>query len=610
MVDSPPEGEKWIHETKFDGYRIQAHVEKNYSILYSRRGLNWTTKFPTIAQALNDLPAKTAIIDGEVVWLDDDGRSDFQKLQNSLKAKDSSRLIYYAFDLLFLNGEDCRELPLIDRKHLLAKVIKSLDNPIIRYCDHIEGNAKAFFEAACDYQLEGIVSKNQDSIYQSRRTSSWMKAKCKKEQEFVIGGYTAGEGARTGFGALLLGAYEGNQLRYVGKSGTGFTEQSIAEVKKKLEKIEQSNSPFDINSPKEKKVHWVNPVLVAEITFGNWTSDGILRTAVFHGIREDKAAEEVRIEKEKPTEVLVKKTSEHKKKTTLSENSSLPISNPEKIFYKEEGITKLQVAKYYQDFSEFILPHVENRPLNLYRCPDGTKQECFFQKHAPDPIPENLNPVKIRESKNIKTFLTIDSSEGLLALSQMGAFEIHVWGCNVNRVDNPDQIVMDFDPGPGATFKDVISGAKELKTILDDLDLKSYVKLTGGKGLHVHIPVAPIYSWDQIKNFAKTLGVEMVHRKGDRYTVSLAKKAREGKIFIDYLRNGRGATAVIPYSLRAKHVSSIAMPVSWDDLDKIKASNQFTLDKAYQFLEKRRKDPWADYYKSKQRIAILDSIAV
>lgn len=574
--------------------------------------MNWSTKFPTIAKAVGDLPAKTAIIDGEVVWLDDDGSSDFQKLQNSLKAKDSSRLIYYAFDLLFLNGEDCRELPLIDRKHRLAKVIKALDNPIIRYCDHIEGNAKAFFAAACDYQLEGIVSKNQESIYQSKRTSSWLKAKCKKEQEFVIGGFTTGQGSRGGgFGALLLGAYDGNKLRYVGKSGTGFTQQSVEEIKRKLIKIEQSDSPFDLNSPKERGTHWVKPVMVAEITFGNWTSDGVLRTAVFHGLREDKSAKEVRIEKEKPvTQVLTQKKGKLKEKSIPSESGRLPISNPEKIFYKKEGITKLQVAKYYQDFSEFILPHISHRPLNLYRCPDGTKKECFFQKHASNPVPENLIPVTIRESKDLKSFLTIDSREGLLSLSQMGAFEIHVWGCQVDRVDNPDQIVIDFDPGPGMTFKDVISGARELKSILDDLDLKSYVKVTGGKGLHVHIPVAPIYSWDQIKNFAKTLGVEMVHRKGDRYTVSITKKAREGKIFIDYLRNGRGATAVIPYSLRAKETSSVAMPISWEELNKIKSSNQFTLEKAYQHLRARKKDPWADYFKQEQRISILEPFTV
>ncbi|MGZ3771563.1 MAG: DNA ligase D [Bdellovibrio sp.] len=608
LVDEPPSGERWLHETKFDGYRIQAHVEKKKVNLYSRNGLDWTTRFSKIAQAIENIPVKNIIVDGEVVWLDDKGRSDFQKLQNFLKAKEgSSRLVYYVFDLLFLNGEDYREMPLYERKIQLEKIIKNLHHPLIRYTEHFEGDPKPLFEAACSYDLEGLLSKDRESAYVSKRSSSWMKTKCKKRQEFVVGGFTSGEGARANFGALLLGAYEDGKLRYVGRVGTGFTMQSIAEVRKQLMRRKKATSPFDINSPKDKGVHWVKPEMVAEVNFGNWTSDGILRTPVFLGLREDKFAKEIKVEKEKSLDTLG--IFEKKGKRKKTEKPVLAISNPEKVFFHQEGITKLQVARYFQDFAKFILPHISERPLALYRCPDGTEGECFFQKRLVSPIPSGLVPITIKEKDEVKEFITLDSEEGLLSLSQLGAFELHPWGCHIDKVENPDVIIMDIDPGPGITWPQVIEAALDLKEILDAIKLKSFIKVTGGKGLHIHIPISPIYSWDQIKNFAKTLGRELAHRYGDRYTVSFTKKAREKKVYIDYLRNSRGATAVAPYSLRASKISAIAMPISWEELPKIKSSNQFTLDKAYEYLNKRKLDPWRDYFKKEQKISILESAA-
>lgn len=553
---------------------------------------------------MENLPVENVIVDGEVVWLDEKGRSDFQKLQNSIKAKDSRRLVYYVFDLLFLNGEDYREFPLYQRKHRLQRLLKTLRDSKVRYSEHVEGNAKSLFEAACVYKLEGLISKDRESSYQSRRSGAWMKSKCKKHQEFVVGGFTAGEGARRSeFGALLLGVYEKKRLRYVGKVGTGFNTKSLSEVRKKLLKRTRSSSPFDLKSPHEKGAHWVKPELVVEVTFANWTADGILRTPVFLSLREDKPAKEVKLEEETSLDELelFKKKASKKKKT----NTTLPISNPEKIFYKEEGITKLDVARYYQDISEKILPYISNRPLVLFRCPDGTEEGCFFQKRVPNPLPPHLTPVTIRDRNESKSFLTLDSSEGLLSLSQMGAFELHAWGSNAGRVEKPDQIIMDFDPGLGTKWGQVVQAAKDLKEILDDLNLKSYVKLTGRKGLHVHIPVAPLYSWDQIKNFAKTLGRELVHRNNKAYTISPSPRRRKNKIYIDYLRNSRGATAAIPYSLRASELSSVAMPISWHELSKIKSSNQFTLEKAYEFLKRRKVDPWKDYFKKPQKISIL-----
>ncbi|KYG60548.1 hypothetical protein AZI85_11080 [Bdellovibrio bacteriovorus] len=616
LVTDVPEGTRWIHETKFDGYRTQAHFEKGKLKLYTRSGLDWTEKYPGIEKSLKKLSVANAILDGEIVVLDKEGRSDFQKLQNSLKAHEVNSLVFYVFDLLFLDGEDLRDRPLIERKELLKELIEGLNEPLIRYSEHMAGFGKDLFKEACDYQLEGIISKDQDSTYQSRRGSSWVKTKCKLHQEFVIGGYTEGTGARASFGALLLGVYEGDQLRYVGKVGTGFTEKSIEDILKKLSRREQKTSPFDIKSPRERGTHWLKPGLVAEVTFGNWTSDKILRTAVFHGLREDKAAKEIHIEKAKPLKEVLGESSSAKKKTAKKAKVSKrqevsdeylrgELSNPDKILYAKEKITKIQVAKFYQDHADLILPHVKDRPLNLLRCPEGTSKQCFFQKHIAGTVPEFITPVSIKEKSGTKAYLTLDSPEGLLALSQMGAFEIHVWGSRREAVEHPDLIVMDFDPGPGTSWKQVVQAVEDLKEILDDLGLKSFLKVSGGKGLHVHIPVAPIYSWDQIKSFSQTLAQEMAHRNPDMYTTTISKKARDKKIFVDYLRNGRGATAVMPYSLRAREKSAVAMPIDWKDLKKIKGPDQFTLEKAIEHLKHRKVDPWKDYFKYNQKISIL-----
>ncbi|WP_374029572.1 DNA ligase D [Bdellovibrio bacteriovorus] len=605
LVKEPPEGAKWVHETKFDGYRMQAHVERGKVSFHTRTGLDWSKYFPSIQKALENLNAVNAIIDGEAVWLDDEGRSNFQKLQNAMKAHDPHRIIYYAFDLLFLDGEDLRPLPLKERKHRLEKLIKSLKSPLIRYSDHIEGHAQAMFKAVCDYKLEGLISKNQESAYRSGRGGDWLKTKCKMHQEFVIGGFSEGSGSRAGgFGALLLGVYEGDKLRYAGKVGTGFTEKTLKELYQKFKKLEVKKSPFDLKSPKEKGSHWLKPVLAAEVSFGNWTDEGILRTPVFHGLREDKPVKDIQLEEKKPLKTVLKKTKSQKQvKPEIQE--PLALTNPDRLLYEKEKITKKQVAEYYQEISKWILPHIADRPLALLRCPEGTSKDCFFQKHIAGKIPPDVTPISIKEKEKLENYLTIDSKEGLLSLSQMSAFELHAWGCRSDRIENPDLIVMDFDPGPGLGFKDVIAAAVELRDLLKDLRLKSFVCVSGGKGLHVHIPVEPIYSWEQIKSFSQTLAREMASRNPDRYTVNMSKKVRDKRIFIDYLRNGRGSTAVVPYSLRARKISAVAMPVHWEDLTKLESPSQFTLPKALQYLRKRKTDPWKDYFKAKQKISIL-----
>jgi bifunctional non-homologous end joining protein LigD len=599
LVSTPPAQEEgWIHEMKYDGYRMQTHIKSGIAELYTRRGLNWSNSFPFLLSSLGKFPVENAILDGEVVALDEKGKTDFQKLQGSLKAKNDRSLRYYVFDILYLDGRDLKDLPLLERKEMLQELMENVPDNII-FSEHFMENSADFFRTACDLKLEGMISKQVDSSYSSGRNDLWTKTKCTARQEFVIGGWTEPKGGRAGIGALLLGVYEGNDLSFVGKVGTGFSHSSLKDIKKSLSKLEIAESPFDKKSPKGKDIHWVEPEKVCEISFSEWTKDGHLRTPVFQGMRGDKPAEE--IHKEKPKKKVSKKKSSTKA-------GPVNISSPDKILFKQEKITKQEVAEFYQAISKHMLPYLEDRPLSLVRCPHGSEGKCFFQKHISGNIPESFHPFPVKEEKGEGIYLSIDSSEGLLELVQLNAFEIHAWNCDKDDYMRPNQIVMDFDPGPGIEWEVVIEAAFELKGILEDLGLKSFVKLTGGKGLHVHIPVTPIYDWDQIKSFSQSLALELVSRKPNLYTANMSKKLRQNKIFVDYLRNGYGATAIVPYSLRAKPTSAIAMPVDWKELRRIKGPQEFTIDKALKKIKARKSDPWKEMLKLKQKIEILKPV--
>ena len=579
MSAVPTEG-NWIHEMKYDGYRMQGHLKNSIATLYTRNGLNWSNSFPFILDGLGELGAQNAIFDGEIVALDKKGHSHFQKLQNSIKQKDDSLLRYYIFDLLYLNGVDLRDLPLLERKELLKKLLKKAP-PHIIYSEHLSDKGEEFFNLSCQYQLEGIVSKLADSPYRSGRNDHWMKTKCNKRQEFVIGGFTEAQGSRTGFGALLLGVYEKGKLRYAGRVGTGFNQATLKEIKKTLKTLEQQKSSFDLNSPKARGLTWVKPLKVAEVSFSNWTDEGILRTPVFMGMREDKPSKEIHMEKIKE------------------------VSSPDKVLFKKEKITKKEVAEFYQAISKQMLPYLADRPLSLVRCPEGSEGTCFYQKHVPGKVPDSFHTFPLMENSGEGVYVSIDSAKGLREMVQLNAFELHAWNCHYQSAMRPDQIVMDFDPGPGVPWKEVVSAAFELKEMLEDLNLKSFVKLTGGKGVHVHIPIAPLYDWDQIKAFAQTLALQMVSVNPKKYVANMSKNLRKGKIFVDYLRNGYGATAVVPYSLRAKPLSAVAIPLSWLELKKIKGPQEYTLKKALKKIKARKVDPWKGMLKLKQKIEIL-----
>ncbi|MBO9668806.1 MAG: DNA ligase D, partial [Bdellovibrio sp.] len=529
-----------------------------------------------------------AIIDGEVVILDEEGRSDFQLLQNAIKSEQTRNMYYYAFDLMHFGNRDLRQEPLEDRKRQLQTLMRK-SVPRVRLSADFNGSGKDLLELAREHHLEGIISKERHSTYRSERNSNWVKTKCTHEQEFVIGGFTDARGSRNHFGALLLGYYKNKQLHYAGRVGTGFTQKSLDEIRKKLKPLETGKSPFTKNSPRERDIHFVRPVLSAQVTFGNWTSDGILRVPVFHGLREDKPAKE--IIREKP-------------KKAVSEDS-WAISSPEKILFKSEKISKKEVAHYYSIAAAWLVPLVTDRPLSLVRCPSGTSEKCFFQKH-PTTMPKAMTPVRLKEEKGSGVYASLHDAEGLAALVQMNAFEIHCSNCRRDDVIHPDQFVMDLDPGPGVPWKQVVASAVELRDLLEKLGLKSFVKLSGGKGLHLHVPIAPLYTWDEINSFTRALALQLEQIKPDLYVSKMTKNIRGGKIFVDYLRNSRGATAVAPYSLRARAVSSVALPVDWADLKKIKTPDEFTLRKTLAHLVKRRRDPWKDYFKIKQRIPLLD----
>lgn len=623
LVEQPPESEEWVHEIKFDGYRAITTIENGKVTIRTRRGHDWTDKFASIANALKKVRVKTAIIDGEIVAVDPSGKTDFQRLQNTLKSGEKAQLIYYAFDLLYLNGEDLTDRPLVQRKELLRQMINQAQVDSFRFSQHFEKSGKDMLAASCKMKLEGIISKRADSPYSPGRSSSWLKIKCIQGQEFVIGGFTPPKGSRSGFGALLLGAYEDGKFRYVGKVGTGFTGASLAELHAKLKKIVAKTTPFEVASPREKGVTWVKPKLVANVQFTEFTGDRILRHPSFQGLREDKQPEAVVIEKEKPIE-LVEAPADSKSKSTKKYSKAkpaktkfvfnpggvlkdFPLTNPNKILFPKPKITKREVAAFYDEIQEWMLPLVANRPLALKRCPSGVAAQCFFQKHKSKGDPDELHSKMIFSDykKENEEIIWIDSPEGLVSLVQMGAFEIHHWGSHKNDIDHPDQIVFDLDPDPGVKWPIVRDAAFEIRELLEQLELESFVKVTGGKGVHVQVPIDPIYDWDQIKSFSKTVVSHLSNKYPKRFLHQMSKSKRKGKIFLDYLRNGYGATSVVPFAVRAKANAPVALTMSWEDLKKVAAPDMYSIDEALKVLKKRKVDPWDGYLEMRQKIGIL-----
>jgi bifunctional non-homologous end joining protein LigD len=610
LTDAAPIGDNWLHELKFDGYRILTFVSDGQIRLATRNGKDWTRRFPTLVAALAELPIDTALFDGEVVWLDAEGRYDFQELQNFLRRGDDTQLVYYLFDVPHLASYDLTETPLAERKQLLARLLVA-DNPAnegpIRYSDHIQGDGEEVLHQACAAHQEGIISKRADSLYQQFRSGSWLKTKCHQRQEFVLGGFTRPTGSRVGFGALLLGYYHDGDLVYAGRVGTGFSNDSLRELAKRLKSHERQTPPF-ANPPigaDARGVHWVQPTLVGEVEFTEWTDDGLLRHPSFKGLRTDKPAREIVREEPKMAIKTAKRNASKTRRSASASNDTvagMKITHPERVLYKDVGITKLDLARYYETIADWILPYLANRPLTIVRCPDGQGSECFYQKHWTESLPEAVGSVDVDASAAVDKYVLVNDLTGLVSLVQMGVLEFHPWSARADNLERPDFLVFDLDPGEGVAWSAIVAGAKAMHDRLGDLGLETFVRTTGGKGLHLVAPISRRNTWEEAKSFAKAVADAMVRDAPTHYIATMSKAKRRGKIFVDYLRNQRGATAIASYSSRSRPGATVATPIAWSELTTRLNPKKFTVKSIPARLKKLRVDPWVDFYRVRQSL--------
>jgi len=641
-AESAPDGPEWLHEIKYDGYRLLARIERGDARLITRNGLDWTQKFPVLARALAALPVDSAQIDGEVVALAPDGTTSFGELQDSIARGDTSNLVYFAFDLIYRDGYDLTGVALEDRKAALAEIVPRQAAGMVRYSDHQEGHGPDFFRHACRYGLEGTIAKRRDRPYRPGRSAEWRKIKCVQRDEFVVIGFTEPSGTRHGFGALILGYYDREgRLHYAGRVGTGFNDRQLNDLRAHLDAIGRPDPPAALpKGVSTKGAHWTEPRLVAEVRYSGWTADAILRHPSFEGLREDKSAAEVVYHHVTgndpgPADPLRRATRTRPKPRPLrpvpfppplagegrvgagagasasivrSRDGSISfegvrLTNPDRVLYKDCGITKLALAQYYAAIKDWALPHLSNRPLSLVRCPEGYDKECFYQKHLSSGVPEMVGRVEIADKSATRTYLVIENLAGLVAVVQMGVLEIHPWGSTAKKLETPDRITFDFDPDERLPWERVTAAAIEMREALAGIGLQSFVKTTGGKGLHVVAPVTPKLGWDAIKEFSRWVAERFVAAYPDRFTANMAKRARQGRIFIDYLRNARGATAIGAYSARARAGAPVATPLSWEEVEKGGKPDAFTVLTVPARLAELNSDPWAEMPKLRQSIS-------
>jgi bifunctional non-homologous end joining protein LigD len=627
LAASAPSDANWVHEIKFDGYRIQARLDHGDVALKTRKGLDWTDKFKRIADAVAALPADTALIDGEVV-AEEEGVSSFSALQTDLKTGRADRLVYYVFDLLHLDGADLTGEPLIARKAALEQLLRGASRDgVIRMSGHLEDQGRLVLAHACRMQLEGIVSKRRDAPYRSGRTGDWIKTKCANRQEFVVAGYSPSTASPRAVGALVVGYYENDKLHYAGRIGTGYTRDTAVELWKTLAPLKVAKPAFDEMPAEERRrrdVVWVEPQMVIEADFRGWTHSNVLRQAAFKGVREDKAPREV---KREVVADMANRTASHTASHTASQTTSarsaraatqgkkaasapagkaraaiafgkVRLTHPDRVYWEDVGITKEALAQFYVDIWDWIAPHVVRRPLALLRCPDGVGENCFVQKHAHATF-DNERILRVRDRGD--EVIAIEDLDGLIALVQAGVLEVHVWGSTIDRIDEPDRIVFDFDPGPGVAWTAVIAAAREMRERLQALGLESLIKTSGGKGLHVVVPFDGA-DWTTTKDFAHRIALEMSADSPTKYLAKMTKSARQGRIFIDYLRNGRGATAVAAYSPRARKGAPVSTPIDWKELKPSLTADRFTMLNLRPRLARLRRDPWADIGKIRQKL--------
>jgi bifunctional non-homologous end joining protein LigD len=635
LVKTPPEGGEWIHELKYDGYRIGCRIDGGAVTLISRNGKDWSHAFPAIVRAAAQLKVQSALLDGEVCIVLPDGRTSFQALQNAGSGTEGT-LVYFVFDLLYLDGESLLAEPLDARKSALQRLVRG---ERIQFAGHIEGSGEEAFAEACRLGAEGIVSKQRDQPYLSGKRTGWVKTKCVQRQEFVIGGFTDPEGSRQGIGALLVGYHriandgmangktanakggnakkangkradgksDGGSLVFAGKVGTGFTTKSALDLRRRLDAIEIDRCPFT-PPPRGwlgRNAHWVKPALVGEVVFTEWTSEGKIRHPSFQGLRSDKSP--LTITRERPAEApSEKKPRARTAKRAASADREIvlgvSISHPERVMYPQPRLTKLDVARYYEQVAPAMMPHVEGRPLTLVRCGAGITGDCIFMKHSKLWAPAELTRVRIQEKTKIGEYLVIQSPAGIVGLAQMDILEIHTWNTRYDKVDLPDRIVIDLDPGAHVAWPAVVDAARLVRDMLHTLNLESWVKTTGGRGLHVVVPLTRKRPWDECLEFARSFADALVRHDATQFTTQFGKRGRERQILVDYLRNNRTNTSIAAFSTRSRAGAPVSMPIAWSELKPSLDPASFTAVTVPERLAKQRTDPWAAYFRARQTI--------
>jgi bifunctional non-homologous end joining protein LigD len=653
LVDVPPHGDDWSYEIKFDGYRVLSRFDRDEAQpvrVFTRNGLDWSAKFARQREAFAALDVQTAWVDGEAVVLDARGVPNFQALQNAFDANRAQDIVFFVFDLPYLNGYDLRAVPLVQRRALLRALMENVEGDVLRFSEDFDTDASALLQSACEMGLEGIVGKRRDGRYLSTRSGSWIKLRCRRRQEFVIGGHTEPSGSRTGFGALLLGVYdEERKLQYVGRVGTGFDAAKLRAIKKELDARKTKRMPF-AHMPSERSrtpVHWVKPELVAECEFSEWTSEGVVRQASFISLRRDKPAREITREaSSKGVDVdddRISRSSEPsprkrgarrspddgdanhetnakadtkaqagaRAKADTQLNSStrsktetiagVRISNPDRVIDKTTGLRKIDLVRYYEWVAPWLLPHVKGRPVALVRAPEGIAGELFFQKHT-----SRLTIPHITLHEGIdpghEPLLTIDSQQALVGAAQMGTIELHTWNALASSLEKPDRIVFDLDPDEKLGWDRMIEAAQLTRALLEELGLQSWCKTSGGKGFHVVVPLAKHAGWDDLKAFAQAAAQHMADTLPDRFSAKMGAQNRRGRIFIDYLRNNRGSSTVAAYSPRARPGLGVSVPLAWDEVPQTTSGDQWTVSNLHERLDALRADPWAGYAQARQRI--------
>ncbi len=595
LADRVPEARGWSWEMKFDGYRILARIDGHDVRLFTRNGHDWTARIGTLAREVAALDLPSGWLDGEIVAQDAGGAPDFQRLQNAFDSQRTDELRYYVFDMPYCCGYDLRKVPLQRRRALLREWLGAHPSEHVRFSESFDAGPQELLESARRIGMEGLIGKRVDSTYVEGRSTSWIKLKYRNRQEFVVGGYTDPQGSRNAFGALLLGVHDdAGTLRYAGRVGSGFDERTLRDTARRFETLHADVSPF-ADPIREGGMHWLRPELVAEVSFTQWTADGRIRHPVFHGLRSDKPAAAITREK------AVRPMGATRSSPARTSIAGVRISNPDRVIDESTGITKLELVAHYERVAEAMLPHLKQRPVALVRAPDGIGGTTFFQKHAGGTPIAGVRSLDTKYDPGEAPMLAVATAKGLVGLAQWNTVELHTWNATTRSIGKPDRIVFDLDPGEGVGWPTMLEGAQLVHALLDELGLTCFLKTSGGRGLHVVVPITPRHGWDTVKAFAKAVVVHLAKTLPDRFVAKSGPSNRKGRIFVDYLRNGRGATTVAAWSARARPGIGVSVPVGWDELPMLEGGNHWKLRDVEPRLE--MPDPWADYRSTRQTLA-------